>query len=70
MNGVELVPGSSPVRTRRLVRVLHQRLVRQPDKTTRALILPEQSGDAIRQRRAIREAFHDSKAHTIKGKQR
>jgi hypothetical protein len=58
------------MRTRRQpVQGLHQRLPRQPDKTTPALILPEQTGDAIRRRRAIREAFHDSKAHTIKGKQ-
>jgi hypothetical protein len=58
------------MRTRRPVHVLQQRPLRQPDKTTPALILPEQSGDAIRQRRAIREAFHDSKAHTITGKHR
>jgi hypothetical protein len=31
------------------------------------LILPQQSNELIRVRRAIREAFHDSKALTIKG---
>ena len=30
--------------------------------------LPNQTGEAIRRRREIREAFHDSKAHTIKPK--
>jgi hypothetical protein len=58
------------MQSRRPLRVLHRRLQPQPAKTTPALILPEQSSDAIRQRRAIREAFHDSKAHTIKGKYR
>jgi hypothetical protein len=29
------------------------------------LIVPEQSGDAIRLRREFREAFHDSKARTV-----
>jgi hypothetical protein len=32
------------------------------------LTLPNQTGEAIRLRREIREAFHDSKAHTIKPK--
>jgi len=30
------------------------------------LSMPKQTGDAIRRRREIREAFHDSKARTIK----
>jgi hypothetical protein len=54
--------------TRRPAQGLHQRLPRQPDKTTPVLVLPEQSAEAIRERRSIREAFHDSKAHTIKRK--
>jgi hypothetical protein len=35
---------------------------------TPVLILPEQTDEMIRVRRTIREAFHDSKALTIKGK--
>jgi hypothetical protein len=34
------------------------------------LIVAEQSRDAFRRRRAIREAFHDSKAVTVKKKAR
>jgi len=32
------------------------------------LVIAEQSREAIRQRRAIRETFHDSKAITVKKK--
>jgi hypothetical protein len=54
---------SRPIRqTRRLLP-----LRRKTDETS-VLILPEQTDKMIRVRRAIREAFHDSKALTIKGR--
>jgi hypothetical protein len=52
-------------------RVHAQKKLRQglaPD--TPVLVLAEQSRDAIRRRRTIRETFHDSKAVTVKMKTR
>jgi hypothetical protein len=42
-----------------------ERLSRKPP----ILIVPDQDHEMIEWRRRIREAFHDSKARTIKGKQ-
>ena len=56
--------------TKRPVQVPQQHLRRQTEKASPVAFLPEQSPGAIGQRRAIRESFHDSKAHTIKAKRR
>jgi len=56
------------MRTRRLPRQPREIAIPPQKRETAVLILPQQSGDAIRRRRDIREDFHDSKAVTIKAK--
>lgn len=51
--------------TRHVRRQSHQRVAQPATKNTAVLVVPQQSGDAIRRRREIREEFHDSKALTI-----
>jgi hypothetical protein len=42
--------------------------IRLPNDKAAIAIGPDQRPDTIAQRRRIREAFHDSKAKTIRGK--
>jgi hypothetical protein len=43
--------------------------IRLPNDKAAIAIVPDQRPDTIAQRRRIREAFHDSKAKTIRGKE-
>jgi hypothetical protein len=52
-----------------VLRFRHSPLDRKKDDTP-VLLVPPQGGDVIRRRREIREAFHDSKALTIKSRRR
>ncbi len=57
--------------TLRPVRQRRERLPKAPkDGDAPVLIVPRQDSEIIRQRRDIREAFHDSKALTITAKHR
>ncbi|MGH9140457.1 MAG: hypothetical protein ACRD2I_04860 [Vicinamibacterales bacterium] len=59
------MPTMRPVRQRR------ERLPKVPKQVdVPVLIVPRQDSEIIRQRRDIREAFHDSKALTITAKRR
>jgi hypothetical protein len=56
------------MRTVRESRTGEDRSAKSSDKNTPIVIMPTQSGEAIRRRREIRDTFHDSKAVTIRRK--
>ena len=55
------------MRTTHPVRQSRDPLPQQSGKDIPIVIVPRQTGEAIRRRRDIRETFHDSKAFTING---
>lgn len=52
----------------RLTLQIREHPTSQPDSRSPVLVVSQQSGAAIRRRREIREALHDSQALTIEAK--